>query len=1272
MATKMGAAGVRTELKDSSQYTVIENPNAIAAIVGFAPKGELNKVTKLNNTAVMDNTFGIGFNNWKYNQGLYAARAVLDAGGFAQYVRPYGEEIDMSDARKRDLKTDCFVVSFDRKAAQQEKGKQNSINIEYFAATRYKSDGASGYGVTRKINNIAETVDSGSNVDFRVFADESFKDSEKARGDGDAVLFAIMGADPSSARRAVTSYEIVAQPDDLQDRNPDTFRVTLAVNPGFIVGDTVYGPADTNTKTLGKFIVSGIDGKEVDVTAADEATHNACMMGYKPTSVLMFSPEDAITDDDADYLTVKTAVTGCGAKLFSSIKLDSDGIKTLAGQWDDAEKNTLNGEFFAVQNQSNETVMVRVANNNFPVMKASEYTIDLDNNRIIVDADKVNKLKYAVLSDDQAILEWQYGGSSGVNALVHSDTFRYASEIVTNEATGEKTEVFFFYAEEPVWFGKADIDPSLFGDITIQNTASGWSDINYSTVALTIPSKGDNETDLAYAGRVRDAILAAFRSNVLGYGSSVVTNDIETDAKDLVSGKTKTFKVAKGSAFDYNVGDIVAIVRGTDSLPDESKVAPDAFDADEKNILWASDKIKVTAINGFTDEVTISKAIDQQFIDTVTEAGTDSSGKPIKVYKPDYRRLQLLNLSTTNKAVYAALPSRTNDIYLTEHVAINGTARTMEIASGEQYKPGDKVAIDMDDGRIETTIYSVNGETNKDDVEYKLSNIYILNGVAPADLNNGHEVKVFPGTELSKVSIDVYLIGNFDVTVNRTIQKTTQPVLIPTKDSNTEGVGLPFMYQAGNMDTTYAWIDGTEKVLRDSDIGANFVGLGLATVRYEDINFTGVTEKVYDLTDEGEAVARLYMSCTYRFNGTVYDFDGTVVEYVHNETQLFIGDAADSEFEGSGLKFILNESGILEAFLEDESWDLSETIVDGIPTSSVTAVSFNTKDPAIVWNAIWSYDPKNNNSTTTLATAYSLFLDKDKADQTFFVAAGNDINNFGWAGRETLNTTVIQAILNICELRKDCFALFDGVAEQNVNNALKKDVVRFAPTLGRWGVMYDARPIFYDSMITRRNVEIAPSVAMASLITANRSGSIFWYVPAGKDTGVVPSAWCTRVKYERKFNIPEDPDSDIARLSDAHVNPFRTNDDGIFCWGDFTMQMEDSAFNQIHVTMLIAGIHKIFYKYLDGKVFRLNTAALRSQISSDLQAKLNMMRDSNPSAFYDAVAICDDTNNTPEVIDQNKLYVDLKLKPTKSTRYIYLRTEVLATSSGNSITISNV
>ena len=93
MATRMGigAPGVRLEIHDSSGYSLVENPTAIAGVVGFAPKGELNKIQQLTNTAQQDTYFGLGFNNSRYNQGMYATRAVLNAGGFVEFVRPYGE-----------------------------------------------------------------------------------------------------------------------------------------------------------------------------------------------------------------------------------------------------------------------------------------------------------------------------------------------------------------------------------------------------------------------------------------------------------------------------------------------------------------------------------------------------------------------------------------------------------------------------------------------------------------------------------------------------------------------------------------------------------------------------------------------------------------------------------------------------------------------------------------------------------------------------------------------------------------------------------------------------------------------------------------------------------------------------------------------------------------------------------------------------------------------------------------------------------------------------
>ena len=159
MATRMGAPGVRIELHDRSGYSLVENPNAVAGVVGFAPRGELNKIRLLTNTAQQDTYFGLGFNNSRYNQGMYATRAVLNAGGYVEFVRPYGEEIDRTDDFKRDLKTDTYVVSFDRNAVNnKENTAKTSMKIDYFASTRYKTDGAARYGVTRKINNIAETI----------------------------------------------------------------------------------------------------------------------------------------------------------------------------------------------------------------------------------------------------------------------------------------------------------------------------------------------------------------------------------------------------------------------------------------------------------------------------------------------------------------------------------------------------------------------------------------------------------------------------------------------------------------------------------------------------------------------------------------------------------------------------------------------------------------------------------------------------------------------------------------------------------------------------------------------------------------------------------------------------------------------------------------------------------------------------------------------------------------------------------------------------------
>jgi hypothetical protein len=1329
----MGAPGVRIELHDRSGYSLVENPNAVAGVVGFAPRGELNKIRLLTNTAQQDTYFGLGFNNSRYNQGMYATRAVLNAGGYVEFVRPYGEEIDRTDDFKRDLKTDTYVVSFDRNAVNnKENTAKTSMKIDFFASTRYKTDGAAKYGVTRKINNVAETIVNNSNVNFNVDAsDEVFSvkknyvsNGGSARGETDMVMFALMNADPSGANRAYTSFEL--DKDQMKDDRRGFGELTVATKGkvGFAVDDIVYGPATGRVTTLSTFRVTNIVDKTVYLKAEDAQTEHNLALGYSPLTLLYHDDANAVADG-YDYLTVKTAVAGQGAKTFGSLHLNEDGLIKL--------KAIPSGSSIVFHDQDSIDVYVRVATST---------------GTAVTELKESGSVVKATVADPDAI--WV-----GDTVSITWDTKSAAFKV-----TGQ-TETEF----QLTYVGENELDTSIFSadEWTMNNTQpSNWVD-SVGTKVLTVTSD-------ATVASVTNELVAIMRGEELGYGYANILGDIAKDStgKLIVSEDKKTIKLAPGGALEFVTDDIVAITRASVDLEVE---ATEDSGLDTDNILWLG---KVKQSDPITDTV--------EFYDEI-----DSSLLPTEATELNF---QLLNLTQTNKVVYASTDTckrpatmTVSDVKYTYKKKSDGkdaVAAVYEITTvtgkvTDTVTGGETVVVTYDgktasgavdaegnfsanftdkpttseaqptcniqQGTIDGSTVTISGAAFvtalKTPAEEAVMPVYTITAIdvtatstakymrvgdqatatvtAIDESRVGEVTKVneddtytirleagfdLEGTRSSSADVpptattgsvsdvivtvtegysDIYMIGNYTVMVPVNVQNTTPAVVLDgtfvASDDSAAFKYLNWQTKEGSK----LVVDHSEKVLTDTTIGATFVGLGLANIRYIDVNFTGNTVKVYDLTDEGEAVARLYLSVSYMYNGVLYEFDGTVVKYVYNDMQLYIGDSAEIELEGSGVYFVLNESGVMEMFREDNSYDLSATVAgevqtDGtikpIPSSTTIAPAFNTEDPAVINNAVWTYDPLNNMSTSTLSNAFNLFLDKDKSDVTFFVGAGLGLNNFGLKGYETLNTQLMQAILSICELRKDCFALFDGVADSRIEKVLKLDspASRFGSTLGRWGAIYDARPIFYDSIITKSNVEIAPSIPMASLITTNRRAAIFWHVPAGEDTGMIPGAWCRKLKYERKFNYPEDPESDIARLCDIHVNPFRSNKKGIYCYGDFTMQMEDTAFNAINVTMLVAGIHKMFYNYLDSRVFRLNTTALRAQISGDLQEKLDQFMAENPAGLEEGShVICDDTNNPPEVIEAHKLYVDLMLYPTTSTRYIYLRTNVLSRTTGNVI-----
>lgn len=1370
MARK-GSFGVAIKIEDRSGYSFIENPALIGGVVGYSPKGEFNKILKITNTANQDSILGLGFNQPKWNMGMYATRAVLNNGGHVHFVRPYGEQVDKTDVRKSDLKSDAFVVCFDRNASKSDyydksrTAEENetdvvhtSFDIRHFAATRYIADGFAGFGGKRKINTTQETIAENSNVDFQLTAGEEFNEEGKVsdvRSDTNMVLFAIVNSDPTAAKRAADRYTATVR------KNSDSANkrlVTLVCDsvPAFTVGDVIYFPASNFVESEKGVYATVNKILDTQVVAEYETEiDNVPTMATK-TATFFCNNDDATTG--VDYLEVKTAVANRAVKKygemnyaktsgkvdFSKFKMgdaillrEPDGaakitrviglttVETVNLTVDDTRKTVSFVPTKAVLEAGDSvtffyTVTSTVDGKSVTTAKSIKGTVDsvTVDNEVTVTLDaaldagvsqftsyeitsvgkescdasakivtlNVNSNRPLVLNNvDTSKLSWD--DTTPAKLVGKFDTEAAAKAFMTT-INGEDTVVATFEGvDEPEDY----VGVNVSGPTAIED-AEATTKTSNGTFTIT------SFTPATPAGEGQEATPATATGTVTWTNTDVPAGTAPTSTKGTFAQGTDgkwTLTYAAASTPSTNPG-TESVISASYSVKEThyyvSLVFPEVLPKKPSTLktrgmvdvgtVSADDIIKLvsTGEEYYVTSVSGSGAIAITGKDGATVDGATDLGNKI------------INLTSTTNNILAAFNREGFAIntYLGNNVTQitdaadktkYNTTTTIGVqvpfGTATQYGIGDLVAFVP-----QKTNKAADGDVifSKDDI-YEVKNINTFKDIVvlshSGDINFNRETGLADkfGTnsewklvDLTASNANIWvagkdgltfnMLGAYDLTVPANVQE--EDFLVPSDTPANDLLSFAYTDYNGGV------VQRTDKLLVSDDVGASFNAMGLASVKYEDVNFNGEAKQVYVLSSEGEAIARMYLYITYHFNGKSYDMEGTIVPYVHDDGNLYIGDVADSVLTDSGARLLINDSGILDNFLTNNAYDMSQSVENGHLDSVSTMLSYDERDPAIIYDAIWEYSPANNSDTATLANAWNLFLDKDGTDVSMLIGAGTGVKNLFKKNRETLDGTVISAILNVCELRKDCFAILDGVGEANIEATLRKMIgAQGFGVKGRWGAIYDGRGVFFDSYYTLMNVEVVKSVQLASIITANAANGIWWLPPAGEINAVIPTEWGVTEKYPRTFKYPEDTDSNIARLTEIRVNPTRFNSRGMFIWGDYTMQKESSAFDQIHVAMLLAGIHKMFYHYLDRKVFQLNTTNLRTNIQSDLQAQLDAIMNSNPAGLYSGTAICDDTNNTPDVIDRNELHVDLRLKPTKTSRWITLRTIVESNGSSN-------
>ena len=167
---------------------------------------------------------------------------------------------------------------------------------------------------------------------------------------------------------------------------------------------------------------------------------------------------------------------------------------------------------------------------------------------------------------------------------------------------------------------------------------------------------------------------------------------------------------------------------------------------------------------------------------------------------------------------------------------------------------------------------------------------------------------------------------------------------------------------------------------------------------------------------------------------------------------------------------------------------------------------------------------------------------------------------------------------------------------------------------------------------------------VAGLMTRTTLTSFPWFSPAGQQRGVLNNA--IKLAYN-----PNKAQRDL--LYTARVNPIISQTGtGILLFGDKTALAYPSAFDRINVRRLFLTVEQALERSAQAQLFELNDQTTRANFVNivepflrDVQAKRGLI---------DFVVICDETNNTPEVIDNNEFRADIFLKPTKSINYITL------------------
>jgi len=288
----------------------------------------------------------------------------------------------------------------------------------------------------------------------------------------------------------------------------------------------------------------------------------------------------------------------------------------------------------------------------------------------------------------------------------------------------------------------------------------------------------------------------------------------------------------------------------------------------------------------------------------------------------------------------------------------------------------------------------------------------------------------------------------------------------------------------------------------------------------------------------------------------------------------------------------------------------------------------------IASNNTYGFDCQTSTSTGTKSynKAFLVLSNADYYDMNLLITPGLI---------DSLHSSATSLARNLCQTRQDTFYIMDS-------NAINDSIATVTSQVATLDTNYTA--VYWPWMSTINSatgaqIFVPPSVLLPNVFAFNDKTASPWYAPAGLQRGKI-SAIGTKVSLAQ---------ADRDTLYQARVNPianFGGANGGIVVWGQKTLQARPSALDRINVRRLLIAVKKFIASSTRFLVFEQNSVETRNRFLAIVNPYMESVR--VQQGLYAFRVIMDDKNNTPDLIDQNILYGQIFLQPTRTAEFIVL------------------